>query len=150
MNPSDRSSRARRRQPVQPCIGTLTLRHKVWIELDGRFAIGEGGAALLRDIELEGSLAQGARRVGWSYRHAWGYIRRAESVLGTPLLSTRSGKGSARGAVLTDAARHIVATLLGDALEAHRSRARKDRQPRTTNSFRPRYQDKAAEDLVRK
>jgi molybdate transport system regulatory protein len=114
MSPPDRSPVARRRQPVRPCIGTLTLRRKVWIELDGRFAIGEGGAGLLREIERQGSLAEGARRVGWSYRHAWGYMRRAESVLGVSLILTRPGKGSARGAVLTEAARQIVSTLLAD------------------------------------
>jgi molybdate transport system regulatory protein len=112
MNPNDRLSIARRRQPVRSCIGTLTLRRKAWIELDGRFAIGEGGAGLLREIDREGSLAEGARRVGWSYRHAWGYIRRAEGVLGTALVSTRPGKGSARGTVITPAAREIVEMLI--------------------------------------
>src|SRR5687767_11173712 len=111
MTPSDLSSPRSRRQPVRPCIGTLTLRRKFWIELDGRFAIGEGGAELLRAIDRRGSLAEGARQVGWSYRHAWGYVRRAEAVLGVPLMSTKAGKGSARGTIITDAARDIVATL---------------------------------------
>ena len=91
---------------------TLTLRRKQWIELDGQFAIGEGGAELLRAVEVRGSLTEGAREIGWSYRHAWGYVRRAEAVLGVALVRTRPGKGSARGAVITDAAREIVATLL--------------------------------------
>lgn len=112
MKPSDPSSRVRRRQPVRRCIGTLTLRRKLWIELDGRFAIGEGGAELLREVERRGSLAEAARRVGWSYRHAWGYLRRAESVLGVSLMLTRPGKGSARGTVITRAAREIVGALL--------------------------------------
>jgi hypothetical protein len=68
MTPSDRSSLKSRRQPVRRCIGTLTLRRKSWIELDGRFAIGEAGVELLRAIERRGSLAEGARQVGWSYR----------------------------------------------------------------------------------
>ena len=90
------------------------MRRKQWIELDGRFAIGEGGAELLREIDRRGSLAEGARQVGWSYRHAWGYVRRAEAVLGTPLLRTKAGKGAARGTVITEAARDIVAVLLRD------------------------------------
>jgi molybdate transport repressor ModE-like protein len=109
---SDRLSPVRRRQPVRPCIGTLTLRRKLWIELDGRFAIGEGGAELLREVDLQGSLAEGARRVGWSYRHACGYIRRAESVLGVALVLTKPGKGAGRGTVITPAAREIIDTLL--------------------------------------
>jgi len=83
--------------------------------MDGRFAIGEGGAGLLREIDRHGSLAAGARHVGWSYRHAWGYLRRAESVLGVALVSTRSGKGSARGTLITPAAREIVAKLFTQA-----------------------------------
>ena len=83
----------------------------MWIELDDRFAIGEGGAALLREIDRLGSLAEGARQVGWSYRHAWGYIRRAETVLGGPLVQTRPGKGAARGMRITPAGREIIELL---------------------------------------
>ena len=116
MNPPDRSSAGRRRQPVRPCIATLTLRRKHWIELDGRFVIGEGGAELLQAVERWGSLAEGARQIGWSYRHAWGYLRRAEEVLGVSLVATKAGKGAARGTVLTEVARDIVLTLLPERL----------------------------------
>ena len=112
MTPPDRSLPRGRRQPVRPCIGTLTLRRKHWIELDGRFVIGEGGAELLQAVDRLGSLAEGARHIGWSYRHAWGYIRRAEAVLGVSLVATKAGKGAARGTVITDVARDIVFTLL--------------------------------------
>lgn len=78
----------------------------------GRFAIGEGGAELLKAIDAEGSLVAGARRIGWSYRHAWGYVRRAENVLGVTLISNRAGKGRARGSVLTRDGHAMVATLL--------------------------------------
>ena len=98
-------------QHVRSCIPGVTLRSKRWIEVDGRFAIGEGGGELLAAVETEGSLAQAARLVGWSYRHAWGYVRRAESVLGVPLLFTKAGKGSARGMRLTLDARNVIATL---------------------------------------
>ena len=74
--------------------------------------IGEGGAELLQAVDRLGSLAEGARHIGWSYRHAWGYIRRAEAVLGVSLVATRAGKGAARGTVITDVARDIVFTLL--------------------------------------
>ena len=90
----------------------MTLRRKHWIELDGRFVIGEGGAELLQAVDRLGSLAEGARQIGWSYRHAWGYIRRAEEVLGVALVVTKSGKGAARGTVITEVAQDIVFTLL--------------------------------------
>ena len=124
MAPLDPSSSKRRRQPVRPCIGTLTLRRKHWIELDGRFVIGDGGAELLRAVDRQGSLAQAARHIGWSYRHAWGYVRRAEAVLGVSLVSTKPGKGAARGAVITHAAREIVATLLPEPAPLRRARSR--------------------------
>ena len=118
MTPPNRSTPQGRRQPVRPCIGTLTLRRKHWIELDGRFVIGEGGAELLQAVDQWGSLAEGARQIGWSYRHAWGYIRRAEEVLGVSLVATKAGKGSARGTVITDVARDIVFTLLSEQLKS--------------------------------
>ena len=127
MSAHHRSSPRGAGQPVPPCISTLTLRHKQWIELNGRFAIGEGGAELLRAVDVRGSLAEGARQIGWSYRHAWGYVRRAEEVLGVALVSTRSGKGSARGTIITNAARDIVATLLREPATSYRSRATRSR-----------------------
>jgi molybdate transport system regulatory protein len=90
-------------QHVRSCIRT-----KAWVEREGRFVIGEGGIALLSAVAAHGSLAEGARQIGWSYRHAWGYLRRAEAVLGESLTVTRAGKGMARGAALTDAARLII------------------------------------------
>jgi molybdate transport repressor ModE-like protein len=77
-----------------------------------------------------------ASRVGWSYRHAWGYIRRAESVLAVSLVATRPGKGPNRGAVITDAARTIVAARsMTERLFAREGRrehalATSDREPR--------------------
>ena len=95
------------RIPTRPLPG-VTLRTKHWLEVDGRFAIGEGGVDLLRSISNYGTLAKAASEVGWSYRHAWGYIRRAEEILGTRLTERRSGKGTARGLELTTAARRLL------------------------------------------
>jgi molybdate transport system regulatory protein len=88
------------------------VRTKRWIEVDGRFAIGEGGGELLQAIDAHGSLAEAARRIGWSYRHAWGYVQRAERVLGVPLVIVRHGHGAKKGSVLTTEARAIITTLL--------------------------------------
>jgi molybdate transport repressor ModE-like protein len=53
--------------------------------------------ALLAAIKEEGNLLRGARKIGMSYRHAWGTIREAGRVFGAPLLEMSRG----RGAVLT-------------------------------------------------
>ena len=84
---------------------------KIWLEHAGRFMIGDGGLHLLEGIARSGSLAEAVREIGWSYRHAWGYLRRAESVLGAPLLLTRPGKGAARGTTLTPAGRLLLERL---------------------------------------
>jgi molybdate transport repressor ModE-like protein len=84
----------------------------VWLELGGNFVIGDGGLRLLLGVVEGGSLADAARRIGWSYRHAWGYLRRAEAVLGTRLTVSRPGKGTARGTSLTPAGRALVRRLL--------------------------------------
>lgn len=95
-------------QHVQPCIPRVTVCTKRWLEVDGRFAIGEHGFELLAAIERSGSLAKAARELGWSYRHAWGYVREAERTLGGVLLVHRSGKGAARGAQLSYLGRAVV------------------------------------------
>lgn len=87
------------------------VRTKRWLEVDGAFAIGDGGGELLRAVERCGSLAEAARQVGWSYRHAWGYVRRAERVLGTRLIVVRPGRGATKGSVLTTGAREVLKKL---------------------------------------
>ena len=88
-----------------------TLRAKVWLERDGAFVIGEGGVDLLRAIDRWQSLTDAARAVGWSYRHAWGYVRNAEKQLCVPLVKTSPGKGSERGTTLTAHGRALLKRL---------------------------------------
>src|SRR4029450_8270357 len=70
---------------------------KIWLEHGGRVMIGDGGLHLLEGIARSGSLAEAVREIGWSYRHAWGYLRRAASGLGAPLPVPRPRKGARRG-----------------------------------------------------
>ena len=74
---------------------------KSWLEIDGHFAIGPHGFELLFAIQRHDSITRAAGAIGWSYRRAWDYIRQAEKVFGAPLVSTRAGKGQARGSTLT-------------------------------------------------
>jgi molybdate transport system regulatory protein len=89
------------------------IRTKVWLEHEGRFAIREGGLALLLALAASGSLAKAAQQIGWSYRHAWGYLRRAETVLDAQLTATRPGKGRSRGTELTNTGRRVIEQLIG-------------------------------------
>jgi len=100
------------RQTARLDIERLRVRTKVWLESRGRFVIGEGGLHLLLGIARRGSLAAAARRIGWSYRHAWGYLRQAETVLGLALTTPSPGKGAARGTRLTPDGQLLLDALL--------------------------------------
>jgi molybdate transport system regulatory protein len=86
----------------------VQVRTKCWLEIDRRFAIGQHGFELLRAIRRHRSLAGAARALGWSYRHAWDYLRRAEHAFDSPLVVVRAGKGRVRGMELSALGRDVV------------------------------------------
>jgi molybdate transport system regulatory protein len=92
-------------------LPATAVKTKVWLERDGQFAVGDGGLRLLLGILEHGSLLGAARQIRWSYRHAWGYLRRAEAALGTQLTKPRPGKGASRGTALTEAGRLVIERL---------------------------------------
>lgn len=98
-------------QHVPTNILTVEIHTKVWLEISGVFVIGEGGLDLLRHIDRLRSLTGAAQAVGWSYRHAWGYLRNAELRLGSPLVLTSPGKGSRRGTTLSPVGSDILGRL---------------------------------------
>jgi len=49
---------------------------------------------LLTAIQKTGSITNAARTVDLSYRYAWGMLRDAESMFGTPLLNSDRGRGT--------------------------------------------------------
>lgn len=91
--------------------GTL-IKTKVWMEREGRFVIGDGGLKLLLGVLEHGSLLGAAKEIGWSYRHAWGYLKHAEAALGLPLTTPRPGKGASRGMTLTETGRLVLEQLV--------------------------------------
>ena len=88
------------------------IKTKVWMEREGRFVIGDGGLKLLLGVLEHGSLLRAAKQIGWSYRHAWGYLKEAESALGAPLTTPRPGKGASRGMALTETGRLVLEQLV--------------------------------------
>lgn len=105
-----RRGRSESDQQVRPDI-SVEPKTKVWIEHGGRFVMGDGGLRLLLAIKTRGSLTLAARDVGWSYRHAWEYVRRAERVLGVAVTDSVPGKGTKRGTALTPYGISILNTL---------------------------------------
>lgn len=90
---SDKTYRGRRHP--------LEAKTKVWFEAGGRFVLGEGGIALLDAIRELGSIQQAARRLGWSYRHTWGYLKNMEEASGVRFVARSRGGRNGGGARLT-------------------------------------------------
>ncbi|HEY7250122.1 MAG TPA: hypothetical protein VIG37_06475, partial [Methylomirabilota bacterium] len=105
------TQRAAALQNAHENIIAAQVKTKVWLELAGEFFAGDGGIHLLGGILQHGSLARTVREIGWSYRHAWGYLRRAERALGTPVVRNRPGRGSARGMELTETGHLLLERL---------------------------------------
>ena len=87
----------------------LSVRSKVWLELDGEPVFSRGRAQLFRAIDRQGSINAAAREMGISYRRAWGYVKAMEARLGVPLVTTMQGGAHGGGASLTEAARELLA-----------------------------------------
>jgi molybdate transport system regulatory protein len=64
----------------------MDIRCKVWLEKDGEMLFGKGRALLLSAIEEAGSLAGAAKRLGMSYRAAWGKLKASEEHLAMKLV----------------------------------------------------------------
>jgi molybdate transport system regulatory protein len=90
-----------------------SVQHKVWLEQDDRFVLGDGGIALLRAVEATGSVRAGASEVGWSYRHALAYLENAERALGSRLVERARGGHERGGAQLTAEGRELVRRYTG-------------------------------------
>jgi len=79
----------------------LQVKSKVWLEANGKFIIGEGGIPLLEAIDRLGSIQKAARRLGWSYRHTWGYLKNMERNGGMQFVVARHGGTAGGGTTLT-------------------------------------------------
>ncbi|KUK41166.1 MAG: Putative transcriptional regulator, ModE family [Clostridia bacterium 62_21] len=80
----------------------MRVSYKIWLETkEGLPLLGDGIFCLLCAINETCSLAEAARLMGMSYRHAWGKIRRAEGNLGCKLIVTHSGGPKGGSTVLT-------------------------------------------------
>ncbi|MHA2378649.1 MAG: winged helix-turn-helix domain-containing protein [Candidatus Thorarchaeota archaeon] len=64
---------------------------KLWLEHDGDYVFGPGAFAILRSINEKGTITEGAKALGMSYRYAWGVVRKIEHKTGVKLLETYKG-----------------------------------------------------------
>ena len=87
----------------------LRPRIKVWIEVGGRPAFGDGKLRWLQRIDETGSLRAAAQALAMSYRGLWGRLRAAEQRLGFRLIARRTGGAGGGGVELTEEGRALVA-----------------------------------------
>lgn len=66
----------------------MEVKYKIWLEKDGKVIFGHGREDLLRAIEEYGSLNAAAKKLGMSYRAAWGRLKASEERLGVKLVET--------------------------------------------------------------
>jgi molybdate transport system regulatory protein len=89
----------------------LTPRHKVWLNWDGLFLMGPNYLRFLSAVDETGTIREGGKAVGWSYRTCLNRLRRMERALGRPVLLTQRGGKAGGGARLTPEARRLVRIL---------------------------------------
>jgi molybdate transport system regulatory protein len=68
--------------------------------------------AILQAVERTGSIKHAATELGKSYRHIWGRIKAAESVVGRKLVETHIGGKDTQRSLLTPDAQEFIAQFL--------------------------------------
>lgn len=91
--------------------GGIGLSH-LRIALSERFYVGPGRADLMELIDRTGSISEAARRMGMSYKRAWGLVQALNDGFGGPLIETSRG-GKEQGASLTTAGREVLERYRG-------------------------------------
>ena len=84
--------------------GEMQIKHKLWLEKDGRVIFGPGRFELLEAIEECQSLSAAAKKLKMSYRAAWGRLRASEDRLGIPLVELTDNR---QGMRLTEEAKKL-------------------------------------------
>jgi len=83
----------------------MEIKYKIWIEKDGKVIFGHGREELFQAIDECHSLNAAAKKLGMSYRAAWGRLRASEERLGVKLVESDTAK---KGMTLTPAAKGLL------------------------------------------
>src|SRR4030065_137087 len=86
----------------------ITVRAKLWLEIEGKPFFGEGRFQLLRGIDKYGSINQAAKAAGIPYRRAWSYLHALEDRLGIKLIVTQTGGYNGGGTLLSMEAKEFL------------------------------------------
>ena len=69
----------------------IEVKFKIWFTKNGENIIGYGGAKLIEAIAETGNLQSAIKKIDWSYRYAWGYLKKLEKRLGEPIVIRHKG-----------------------------------------------------------
>jgi molybdate transport system regulatory protein len=89
----------------------VALHGEVWITLDGESFGGHQRVELLASIAEHGSITQGAKAIGMSYKAAWDAIDAMNNLAGEPLLERSAGGKGGGGTRLTQRGAQLVANF---------------------------------------
>ena len=70
---------------------------------------GPGKADLLQGIAEQGSISAAGRRMGMSYKRAWGLVEEMNRAFRDPLVESNRGGATGGGATLTPAGDYVLA-----------------------------------------
>lgn len=83
----------------------MEIKYKIWLEKDGKVLFGSGRGDLLKAVDGEKSLNGAAKKLGMSYRAAWGRLKASQERMGVELVESRPGERSMQ---LTSRARELI------------------------------------------
>jgi hypothetical protein len=66
----------------------VKIKHKIWLERDGKVVFGKGREELLKAIEECHSLNAAAKKLQMSYRAAWARLKASEDRAGIKLVES--------------------------------------------------------------
>lgn len=92
--------------------GSMEVRYKIWLEKKGEVIAGNGKINLLKMVDKLGSIQKAADKMGLSYRHAWGMIRKMEQRAGFKIVKTIVGGKEGGGAMITPRGKDLIEKYL--------------------------------------
>lgn len=91
-------------------LSNIEVNFKLWLQAKGtNLSFGEGRWRLLKTLDETGSLSSASKRLGVSYRKAWGDLKKTESLFNAKLVLRERGGREGGKMKLTEDGKNLVA-----------------------------------------
>lgn len=87
----------------------ISINGSLWIENNGHRFFGPGPVELLCHIEATGSINQAAKKMGMSYKKAWGIVNNLNTISADPMVITATGGSNGGGSTISREAKDLIA-----------------------------------------